>query len=352
MGGTALIVGATGASAKRLVEALLAKHDWSVVGLARHPPQRSAHPRLAYLRADLLDEIDCARASRDLGAVTHVYYTARAQHGESGIESVEENAAMFRHLLDALLPVARALEHVHLVQGGKYYGVHLGPYATPAREDDARGAVPNFYYAQEDLLRERQRGARWNFSISRPNVLCDFAPERARNLSSVLGAYAAICAELGTVLHFPGRADCWHALTEATDASHFAAALVHITTDPRCANRAFNVTNGDLFRWKRFWPRLAAAFGLAPGEVRTVALADWMLDKETVWRRIVERRGLARTRLADVAAWPFADFAFGLGWDVVSSTTELRQSGFHPVVDTEAMFLDHLQRYRDSRILP
>src|SRR5206468_9819278 len=63
------------------------------------------------------------RRSSDLGAqrVTHVFYTARAQHGETGVESVEDNVAMLRNLLDAIEPVAE-LAHIHLVQGTKYYG--------------------------------------------------------------------------------------------------------------------------------------------------------------------------------------------------------------------------------------
>jgi hypothetical protein len=71
---------------------------------------------------------------------------------------VPDNVAMLRNLIDAIEPVARGLEHVHLVQGTKYYGMHLGPFRTPAREDDPRPDFPNFYYDQQDLLAERARG--------------------------------------------------------------------------------------------------------------------------------------------------------------------------------------------------
>ena len=66
-----------------------------------------------------------------------------------------------KSLLDAVEPETRGLEHVHLVQGTKYYGMHRGPFRTPAREDDPRPATPNFYYEQQDLLVERQRGRGW-----------------------------------------------------------------------------------------------------------------------------------------------------------------------------------------------
>ncbi len=349
---TALIAGATGASAKRLLEILLDDPQWSVVGLARHPPAVPPSPRLTFIGIDLAAAAQSKRALAQCTGVTHVFYAARAKHGESGHESIEENIAMLRNLLDAVLPVAAALEHVHLVEGGKYYGIHLGAYPTPAVEDDPRPASPNFYYDQEDLLRERQRGQRWTWSASRPNVICDFAPERARNLVPILGAYAAMMAELRMPLHFPGKAGCWNALNEVTDATHFARAMVFMATDARARNQAFNVSNGDLFRWQRLWPRIAEHFGLAVGEVHPCTLTEFMRDKEPVWHAVVRRHGLVASRFDDVAAWGFGDFLFRQDYDVVSSTTKLRQAGFHDVVDTAQMFVDHLTRYRDAKILP
>ena len=38
------------------------------------------------------------------------------------------------------------------MQGSKWYGNHLGPYLTPARETDPRHMPPNFYYDQQDFL--------------------------------------------------------------------------------------------------------------------------------------------------------------------------------------------------------
>jgi len=189
MTNTALIAGAGGAASKRLIETLLADPGWSVLALARTPRQSAG--RLTWIAADLFDGPACARALGEHRGVTHLFYTARAKHGETGVESVEDNVAMLRNVLDAVEPVAARLEHVHLVQGTKYYGMHLGPFRTPAREDDPRPDVPNFYYDQQDLLARRARG--WAWSASRPTFIYDFAPERARNAVTVIGAYAALC---------------------------------------------------------------------------------------------------------------------------------------------------------------
>src|SRR6185369_1209705 len=156
MGKTALVAGAGGAASKRLIEVLLADPDSSVIALARSP--RASTARMNAISADLFDRAACADALSAHRGVTHLFYTARAKHGETGVESIEDNVAMLRNALDAFEPVAAGLEHVHLVQGTKYYGMHLGPFRTPAREDDPRSNVPNFYYDQQDLLAQRQRG--------------------------------------------------------------------------------------------------------------------------------------------------------------------------------------------------
>ena len=349
MSRTALIAGATGATAKRLVERLL-DTGWAVIGVSRNPP--IGQGRLSYIRADLLDPDDTRQALRQCRAVTHIFYTGRAKHGEGGIESVPDNVGMLRNVLNAIEPIAPDLAHIHLVQGAKYYGAHLGPFPTPAREDDARHIPPNFYYDQQDFLVDRQRGRRWAWSASRPDFVFDFAPERARNIISTVGAYAALSAEFGAPLDFPGPRGCFDAIKQATDATLLANAMIFIATAPTCANEAFNVTNGDQFRWNRLWPRLADYFGFPLGSPRPLNLTQLMSDKEPIWQRIVAKHGLKPQPLAAVANWAFADFQFSQDYDVITGTTKLRRFGFNDIVDTEEMFLAHLTRYREAGILP
>src|SRR3954463_1904790 len=101
---TALIAGAGGAASKRLIEALLADPEWSVTGLARTP--RRSVDRLTWIAADLFDGAACARGLSEQRGVTHVFYTARAKHGETVVESVEDNGATRRNALAPTEPVA------------------------------------------------------------------------------------------------------------------------------------------------------------------------------------------------------------------------------------------------------
>ena len=49
------------------------------------------------------------------------------------------------------------------LEGGKAYGSDLGPYKTPAREDDPRLMSPNFYYDQEDQPIPYKEVVSWGF---------------------------------------------------------------------------------------------------------------------------------------------------------------------------------------------
>jgi nucleoside-diphosphate-sugar epimerase len=346
----ALIAGATGAAASRLTELIGTTLGWSVVGLCRNPPANPPPGRVRYVRTDLWSLESCRAAVAQAGAVTHVVYASRAPFGEGGVEDVPGNVAMLRNLLDAAdVP---SLRHVHLLEGGKWYGLHLGPMLSPTREDDPRHLPPNFYYDQQDLVTTRRVGKAWTWSASRPQYLVDVEPGRARNLITVVGAYAALCREMNAPFDFPGKPGAYTALSEFTDCALLARFIFWAMTEPRAADQAFNITNGDTFRWSRLWPRLADYFGLRMGIVRPLRLERWMADKDGVWRAIAEREGLRYPDIKDVALWPYGDFVWNIDWDAVSSMSRAREAGFVGYEDTEAQFIRHLDSYRALKVLP
>jgi hypothetical protein len=69
------------------------------------------------------------------------------------------------------------------------------------------------------------------------------------SLLPTLGAYGSLCAEAGLPLYFPGTATAFEGLLDVCNADVLAAAMVHTVEDPRAANEAFNISNGDVFRW-------------------------------------------------------------------------------------------------------
>ncbi|WP_432942883.1 SDR family oxidoreductase [Kribbella sp. CA-253562] len=340
----ALVVGARGVIGSNLVEHLNGLPEWDVIGLSR----RGGPGQLA---VDLLDADDARTKLAGLTDVTHVFYAAY-QDRPTWAELVPPNLAMLVNVVDAVEPVARGLRHVSLMQGYKVYGAHLGPFKTPAREDDPPHLPPEFNVDQQQFLEDRQQGKAWTWSALRPSVVGGTALGNPMNLAVAIATYASISKQLGVPLRFPGKPGAYDALLELTDAGLLAKATVWSATSPAAANQAFNITNGDLFRWNELWPKLAAWFGMEVAPPLQMSLQDVMADKEPLWNRMQTEHGLAGTPYADVSSWGFADFVFGWDYDFFADGSKARRAGFHTYVQTEQMFYRLFEQLRRRRIIP
>ena len=345
----ALVVGANGVIGKNLIEHLVALGEWDIVGLSRRGG-RSAGP-VRYIAVDLLNPEDAREKLASLTDVTHIFYAAY-QDRPTWAELVAPNLAMLVNVIDAIEPRARGLEHVSLMQGYKVYGAHLGPFKTPARETDAGHMPPEFNVDQQDFLEARQKGKTWSWSAIRPSVVGGFALGNPMNLAMVIAVYASISKELGLPLRFPGKSGAYHSLLEMTDSGLLARATVWAATEPRCANQAFNINNGDLFRWSEMWPKIARFFDLEVAPPLPMSLDVVMVDKEPLWNSMLEKHGLARHPYGDVSSWRFGDFVFSWDYDMFADGSKARRFGFHEHVETEAMFVRIFEDFRLRKIIP
>lgn len=349
----AVVVGALGVIGRYIVERLVAEGDWEVVGLSRRPEKNG--PRYRHISVDLLDLRDVARKLKALGETTHVFYAAFQPipgNAAGYASNIAPNRDMLVNAVTAIDRVAKSLQRVVLVTGTKYYGVHLGPTKTPMRETDPRHMPPNYYFDQIDWLGRYQHGKTWDWTELRPQTLCGFAPGTAMSLLPAIAVYAAISKELGLPLRFPGKPGAWSTIYQVTGSAHFAGACLWAATEPRAANQAYNITNGDYFRWRSMWPRIAAVFDMKAGDVQTISLAQHMADKAELWAAMTKKYGLRKFPFDQLVAWPFADYVFGSDWDVMSDVTKARLHGFHDVIDSEAMFERLLKRFRHEKIVP
>ncbi|MDQ0379010.1 SDR family oxidoreductase [Amycolatopsis thermophila] len=344
----ALVAGANGVIGGNLVDHLVSLGDWDVIGLSRRGG--ADRGRVRHIAVDLLDPADARDKLRGLTEVTDVFYAAY-QDKPTWAELVPPNVGMLVNLVDAIEPVARGLRHISLMQGYKVYGAHLGPFPTPAREDDAGHMPPEFNVDQQNFLERRQSGKAWTWSALRPSVVCGFALGNPMNLATVIAVYASISKELGVPLRFPGEPGAYTSLLEMTDAGLLAKATVWAATDERCANQAFNINNGDLFRWSGLWPKLARWFDLEVAPPLRMSLETVMADKEPLWNEMRERYGLTAS-YDEVSAWRFGDFVFGWDYDVIADGSKARRFGFHEFVDTEEMFLSIFDDLRKRKVIP
>ena len=309
---TAVVVGALGVIGRYIVDHLAGLPDWQVIGVSR----RMSEPRerVRYVSVDLLDEKDAALKLAGLREATQVFYAAfqpSAGAAANFAANVANNLAMLVNYVSAIERASDRLERVVLVTSTKYYGSHLGPFKTPAREDDPRHLPPDFYFDQIDWLTAFQHGKRWSWTEIRPQTLCGFSPGTAMSILSVIAVYASISKALGLPLRFPGKPGAFRSVYQVTESSHLASALHWAALTPQCANQAFNITNGDYFRWCNVWPKIAAVFEMPAGDVQTIPLVAHMADKAPLWEKLAARHSLQPYRFEELAAWPFGDYVFG-----------------------------------------
>lgn len=346
---TALVVGAGGVIGGNLIDHLVEEGDWSIVGLSRRGGADKG--RVRHIAVDLLDRQAALDELSGLAEVTHVFYAAY-QDRPSWAELVPPNLAMLVNTVDAIEPIAPCLEHISLMQGYKVYGAHLGPFKTPAREDDPAHMPPEFNVDQQQFLQARQQGKNWTWSALRPSVVCGIAMGNPMNLAMVIAVYASLSKELGIPLRFPGKPGAYNSLIEMTDAGLLAKAILWAATNPSSANQAFNITNGDMFRWSSMWPKIAAFFDLETAPPLPMSLSSVMEDKQELWDDMVSRHGLQPTPYADVSSWPFGDFVFAWDYDVLADGSKARRAGFHEYVETETMFMNIFTDLRKQGIIP
>jgi nucleoside-diphosphate-sugar epimerase len=345
----ALIAGALGVTGRALVNYLVSLGNWEVIGLSRRSPEfRTA---AQFIAVDLLDQQQVATRLNGIGDVTHVFYAA-LYPAANFFEEVVPNLTMLRNTVGTVEQFSGKLRKVILIEGAKFYGAHLGPYKTPAKETDPRHMPPNFYYDQEDYLKECSTGKAWSWTALRPSCICGFAVGNPMNMATVIAVYAALCKEMGLPLRYPGSTAAYRALAEMTDAELLAKAMVWAGENDRCDGQAFNITNGDFIRWENIWPRLAEFFKMEYAPPLRLPLTQFMSDKEPVWKALLKKHRLLDYTFREAAAWPFGEAVFNIDYDVMADTTKSRQFGFHEWVDTEEMLIRLFTQFRQMRFIP
>ena len=196
----ALVAGALGVTGRTLVNYLVSLRDWEVIGLSRRSPEFQTAAK--YIAVDLSNRSAVESQLSGIGDVTHVFYAA-LYWGKNVFDEVGPNLAMLTNLVETAEHTSKQFRKVVLLEGAKYYGAHLGPYKTPAKEDDPRHMPPNFYYDQEDYLKIQSTGKSWSWSALRPSSICGFAVGNPMNMATVIAVYAVLCKEMGLPLRFP-----------------------------------------------------------------------------------------------------------------------------------------------------
>jgi len=364
---TVLVAGASGLVGHAALRHFGGREGWHAIGVSRRVPAGLHGVRL--LSVDLTDVDACEQVFGAMTGVTHLVYAALQESpglfaGWTDDALIERNGAMLRNLFEPLSAAAAGLEHVTLLHGTKAYGLHhpsigMAAMHVPLREREPRREHPNFYFVQEDYLRERQQRASWGLTVFRPTVIYGGAWGNNMNPIPAIGAYAALLREDGQPLHFPGRS-FEPGVREAVDADLVARAIAWAAESPEARNETFNLTNGDVFSWSHVWPAIAETFGMEPGEHRPVSLAEELPRRAGDWHALVRRHGLRAPEdiieFVGLNSLVYTDMVLGAvrgdGPPILNSTVKARLAGFHDCIDSEDMFRKWFARLMDERVLP
>lgn len=372
-----LIVGVTGMVGSRLAD-ILPRPDipggpWKVYGVSRRPISPEHHKDIQCIQCDLLDRDQTMEKFSAFTDVTHVFWV-NARGAEQADNSCELNCKMLANVLDSLIPNSPNLEHVCLQTGSEHY---LGSHDISAmdtisdfHEAPFHERLPrlnncsNFsYYKLEDVLFEKlggQTDIKISWSVHRPAfILLGFSPSSSSsmNLLASLAVYAAVCKKEGTQFRFPGNSVAWEGLTDASDAELIAEQQLWACVKANGKNQAFNVTNGDVFRWKRLWTVLAEKLEVEPGDYDGCgfSLAEEMKDKSGVWEEIVKEKGLVESRLEELGDqwWLHVDRILNRNLkNGVSSMNKSKEYGFLGFRNTERSCLEWIDMLKTHKIIP
>jgi hypothetical protein len=153
---------------------------------------------------------------------------------------------------------------------------------------------------------------------------------------------------------FPGSSAQWNGLADITDARLLARHLEWAATTEGARNQAFNVVNGDVFRWNWLWPRLASWFGIEaapfPGEI--TPLERQLADAGPIWADIARKHGLAEPDLSVLASPWHTDADLGRPIEVITDMSKSRRLGFLDYQPSEDSFFDLFTQLRAARFIP
>lgn len=154
-------------------------------------------------------------------------------------------------------------------------------------------------------------------------------------------------------MRFPGNEKAYEVLVNVTDAELLAKGMEYVTINKSCQNEIFNITNGDIFRWKDIWSKIGEYFGIEIAEPQTVSLAVYMADKNELWSEIVKKHNLSNSKFEKLVQWGFGDFIFNNIYDAFFDVNKLRRYGFQYMhIDSFDSFQRVFEQLKVSRIIP
>lgn len=354
-----LIVGANGVVGFAAMKHFTSLKDCEVITISRKKPLKTFNSE--FFSVDLLDKEQCLNVISKFSGITHIIYCAVYEKrnlldGWVDEDQITKNDNMLRNLMESIDYIKNPVKHITLLQGTKAYGTHVGAFKIPAREGRSeRRDIPNFYWKQENYIKEKQQKSNWHFTILRPRIIFGEAIGSSMNIIPAIGVYAALLKERGEPLHYPGKEGS--VIMQAVDADLLAKGIEWAGESDNAQNETFNITNGDIFVWNNIWPAIAEALEMKLGENKPLLLNEVMPSYAEEWDNIREKYNLDAP---DIESFVSSSFEYADNYlnadknrtPSIVSTIKIQQAGFYECLDTEQMFIKWFDVLRDRNLLP
>jgi nucleoside-diphosphate-sugar epimerase len=409
----AIVVGATGILGREIVHEL-SKHrqQWPTIHALSRSKKEDFAETVIHHHVDLQSSPD--EMAQDLKSVQgNVVFFAGYIQKDTEQENWHVNGAILSNFLQALVKTGAVsgVDRIVLVTGAKQYGVHLGAVKNPMLESDPwltdSKWPPNFYYNQQNILHYFCKEHHKEWTVTYPNDVIGYAVGNYMNLATAIALYAIISKELDAKdegLVFPGSPSFYTKFDCFTNSKLHGQFCTWAATDPRAANEAFNVHNGDAESWQNLWPKVANYFGTkvksnqfatttgssvlkyVTGDASSTAklapepplseraeelglqghpaleqsvveqhidLEKWSRrsDVKQAWEQIAEKYDLQKDAF-EKATWDFLGFVLGRKYDLVISMSKARKAGWTGYVDTWESLEGTFEELRAAKILP
>lgn len=214
----------------------------------------------------------------------------------------------------------------------------------------------------------KQKGSRWSWNVIRPEAIIG-TTHKPNGMNSALtyALYILVCKELGVEARMPTNQIYWNGYDDSSYAPLIADLTIFASTNPRCVNEAFNVTNGELFCWRYMWPRLATYFGAQASSNQKfekpyptegvpqleISLNEWANDKRPVWDSICDKAGMPQAKATwDSGTWAYQDWVFQRTWSANLSVSKARKFGWTGYIDSYQAFVETFLKFRAMGQIP
>lgn len=297
---------------------------------------------------------------------------------------------LLSNFLEALALSSIIPKRFLLQTGGKHYALHLGPAEVPMTEGTPADRVDhdNFYFPQEDLLSDWAKKYNTTWTVTRPAFILGSTANSAMNITYALAVYASVQRELGKGLAFPSDILAWDASKDLSTSKLIAHHAEWAVLTKEAANEALNIVDDSPFAYGKFWPRLAAWYGIPwetpekddtkymtvtmprdppprgfgpPGQVKIVwGFEQWAQKDEvkSAWEKIQEREGLNKEfdpfgspdKIREVFGTLDADV---LGpWTRTESMDKSRKLGWHGHVQSDEGIKSVIDKLAELKMVP